>query len=109
MSCWRCGISSHTPPVLQVCMQDPCFTSANRLASLRTWPNLAMLLQAGTLTPKDPSAGMLTLTGWSASLGLLALMAVAVGGAVMAYRRYKGWDQLKGYTIVQKEQRRGGT
>ena len=65
--------------------------------------------QAGTLTPKDPSAGMLTLTGWSAALGIMALLAVAVGGAVMAYRRYKGWDQLKGYTIVQKDTRRGST
>ena len=66
-------------------------------------------VQAGTLTPKDPSAGTLTLTGWSAALGLVALMAVAVGGGVMAFRRYKGWDQLKGYTLVQKDTRRGST
>ena len=51
---------------------------------------------------------MLTLTGWSAFLGLLALLAVAVGGAIMGWRRYKGYDQLKGYTLVSKGTRSGG-
>ena len=51
---------------------------------------------------------MLTLTGWTAFLGLVALLAVAVGGAIMGWRRYKGYDQLKGYTIVNKTQGRPG-
>lgn len=46
---------------------------------------------------------MLTLTGWTAVLGCLALLVVAIAGGIMGYRRYKGWDQLKGYTMVLKE------
>ncbi|KAK9821811.1 hypothetical protein WJX81_008502 [Elliptochloris bilobata] len=59
-------------------------------------------LQEGTLTPANAGDGMLTLTGWSAALGLLAIMVVAVVGAGLAYRRYKGYDQMSTYTLVNK-------
>lgn len=58
--------------------------------------------QAGTLTPANAGDGMLTLTGWSAALGLLAILVVAVVGAGLAYRRYKGYDQMSTYTLVNK-------
>ena len=58
--------------------------------------------QAGTLTPANAGDGMLTLTGWSAALGLLAIVVVTVVGAGLAYRRYKGYDQMSTYTLVNK-------
>ena len=58
-------------------------------------------MQEGTLTPKDAS-GILTLTGWTASLGLLALVIVAFGGLIWGYRRYYGLDGPKGYNRVVK-------
>ena len=58
--------------------------------------------QAGTLTPANAGDGVLTLTGWSAALGLLAIVVVAVVGAGLAYRRYKGYDQMSTYTLVNK-------
>ena len=61
----------------------------------------ARFLQEGTLTPKD-SSGILTLTGWSAVMGVLALVAVAIGAATWGYRRYHGLDGVKGYIRVVK-------
>lgn len=61
----------------------------------------AVDFQEGTLTPRD-SSGSLTLTGWTAMLGVLALIIVAIGGAVWAYRRYHGLDGVKGYIKVVK-------
>ena len=58
-------------------------------------------LQEGTLTPKD-SSGILTLTGWSAVMGMLALVAVTIGAATWGYRRYHGLDGVKGYIRVVK-------
>ncbi len=58
--------------------------------------------QEGTLAPANAGDGMLTLTGWSAALGLLAIVVVAVVGAGLAYRRYKGYDQMSTYTLVNK-------
>jgi len=53
------------------------------------------------LTPRDDS-GILTLTGWSAVLGVLALIAVAIGLGVHGYRKYHGLDGVRGYTRVNK-------
>lgn len=58
-------------------------------------------LQEGTLTPQDAS-GILTLTGWTAVLGVFALIVVLVGGAIWGYRRYHGLDGVKGYIRVVK-------
>lgn len=58
-------------------------------------------LKEGTLTPRDDS-GVLTLTGWSAVLGILAIVAVAIGAAVHGYRKYYGLDGIKGYIRVRK-------
>ena len=58
-------------------------------------------MQEGTLTPRDDS-GILTLTGWSAVLGIMALVAVAIGAAVHGYRKYHGLDGIKGYIRVRK-------
>lgn len=41
-------------------------------------------------------------------MGMLALLVVAVAGGVMGYRRYKGWDQMKGYTMVLKDAPKAG-
>jgi len=62
---------------------------------------LVFILQEGTLTPRDDS-GILTLTGWSAVLGVLALIAVAIGAGVHGYRKYHGLDGVKGYIRVNK-------
>ncbi len=48
---------------------------------------------------------MLTLTGWSAALGMLSLIAVVVGGAAYGYWRYKGYDKMTAYTRVNKAER----
>lgn len=61
--------------------------------------------QEGTLTPKEAGVGMLTLTGWSAALGTLSLIAVVVGGAILAYWKYKGYDKMTAYTRVSKAER----
>jgi Golgi apparatus protein 1 len=58
-------------------------------------------LKEGTLTPRDDS-GILTLTGWSAVLGVLAIIAVAIGAGVHGYRKYHGLDGVKGYIRVNK-------
>ena len=57
-------------------------------------------LRAGTLA--STTSGGLTLTGWSAILGVMAIMTVATAGAVIGYRRYKGLDKHAGYTMVHK-------
>ena len=57
-------------------------------------------LSAGTLTSRN--RGGLTLTGWSAVFGILAILAVTAAGAIFAYRRYKGLDKHAGYTMVKK-------
>ncbi len=48
---------------------------------------------------------MLTLTGWSAALGLLSLIAVVIGGALFGYWKYKGYDRMTAYTQVSKAER----
>ncbi len=58
--------------------------------------------QEGTLTPKEAGVGFLTLTGWSAVLGIMALIAVSIFGAVYGYWKYKGYDKMTTYTRVQK-------
>ncbi len=58
-------------------------------------PVIRSLLVAGTRAPLN--AGV-----QSAALGLLAIVVVAVGGAGLAYRRYKGYDQMSTYTLVNK-------
>lgn len=65
-------------------------------------------MQEGTLTPRDDS-GMLTLTGWSAALGVLALILVAIGAAIYGYRKYHGLDGVKGYIRVRKGKAPEGT
>ena len=67
--------------------------------------NGSVLLQEGTLTPKEAGVGMLTLTGWSASLGMLSLIAVVVAGGVWGYWKYKGYDKMTAYTQVSKAER----
>ncbi|CAL5218414.1 g90 [Coccomyxa viridis] len=62
-------------------------------------------LKEGTLTPKEAGVGMLTLTGWSAALGMLSLIAVVVGGAAYGYWRFKGYDKMTAYTRVNKAER----
>lgn len=62
-------------------------------------------MQEGTLTPKEAGVGMLTLTGWSAALGLLSLIAVVIGGALFGYWKYKGYDRMTAYTQVSKAER----
>lgn len=57
-------------------------------------------LRPGTLA--STSSGGLTLTGWSAILGVMAIMTVTTAGAVFGYRRYKGLDKHAGYTMVHK-------
>lgn len=64
-------------------------------------------MQEGTLTPKEAGVGMLTLTGWSAVLGVFSLIAVAIFGALWGYRKYKGYDKMTGYTRVVKGERTG--
>ena len=61
--------------------------------------------QEGTLTPKEAGVGMLTLTGWSAALGVLSLIAVVLGGAILGYWKYKGYDKMTAYTRVSKADR----
>ncbi len=65
-------------------------------------------LQEGTLTPTG-AGGFLTLTGWSAVLGIFALIAVVIAGAVLGWRRYKGLDRMTTYTKVAKGERAPGT
>ena len=62
-------------------------------------------MQEGTLTPKEAGVGMLTLTGWSAALGMLSLIAVVIGGAGYGYWRFKGYDKMTAYTRVNKAER----
>lgn len=57
-------------------------------------------LRSGTLA--STSSGGLTLTGWSAIFGVMAIVTVATAGAVYGYRRYKGLDKHAGYTMVHK-------
>ena len=57
-------------------------------------------LSPGTLTSRNN--GGLTLTGWTAIFGIVAIMIVAAAGAVFGYRRYKGLDRHAGYTMVKK-------
>ncbi|KAK9865562.1 hypothetical protein WJX84_005695, partial [Apatococcus fuscideae] len=61
-------------------------------------------LKAGTLTPVASGSGVgsLTITGWTATLGLLALISVIIAGAVLGYRHYRGLDAHRGYTLVLK-------
>ena len=49
--------------------------------------------------------GMLTLTGWSAALGVLSLIVVVLGGAILGYWKYKGYDKMTAYTRVSKADR----
>lgn len=58
-------------------------------------------VQEGSLTPRDASS-ILTLTGWTAALGVVALIVVAIGGGIWGYRRYHGLDGVKGYIRVVK-------
>lgn len=48
---------------------------------------------------------MLTLTGWSAVLGIFALIAVVIFGGIFGWRRYKGYDRMTAYTKVAKGER----
>jgi len=57
-------------------------------------------LRPGTLSSRN--TGGLTLTGWTAVLGIVAIVMVAAAGGVFAYRRYKGLDKHAGYTMVKK-------
>ena len=52
---------------------------------------------------------MLTLTGWSAALGMLSLIAVVVGGAAFGYWKFKGYDKMTAYTRVNKAERASGS
>lgn len=66
-------------------------------------------VQEGTLTPKEAGVGMLTLTGWSAVLGVFALLVVIVFGGVFGWRHYKGYDRMTTYTRVAKGDRPSGS
>lgn len=57
-------------------------------------------LARGTLT--SPNNKGLTLTGWTAVVGMFAIIVVSIAGAVLGYRRYKGLDKHSGYTMVKK-------
>ena len=57
-------------------------------------------LSRGTLT--SPNNKGLTLTGWTAVVGMFAIIVVSIAGAVLGYRRYKGLDKHSGYTMVKK-------
>lgn len=57
-------------------------------------------LAPGTLSSPDNKG--LTLTGWTAVFGMVAITVVSIAGAVFAYRRYKGLDRHSGYTMVKK-------
>lgn len=74
--------------------------SASAVSSQMESLERSLGLSPGTLTSK--SSGGLTLTGWSAIFGILAIMIVAAAGAVFGYRRYKGLDKHAGYTMVKK-------
>ncbi|KAK9867536.1 hypothetical protein WJX84_008718 [Apatococcus fuscideae] len=52
-------------------------------------------LRAGTLTPVAATSGVssLTITGWTATLGLLALIAVIIVGGIYGYRRSRSVSQ----------------
>lgn len=54
------------------------------------------------------NARSVTLTGWSAVLGMAALVVVLMYGAQYAYKRYKGIDD-KDYTLVVKKAEHGGS
>ena len=57
-------------------------------------------LSRGTLSSQNNSG--LTLTGWTAVVGMVAIIVVTIAGAVLGYRRYKGLDRHSGYTMVKK-------
>lgn len=57
-------------------------------------------LARGTLTSQNNSG--LTLTGWTAVIGMVAIIVVSIAGAILGYRRYKGLDKHSGYTMVKK-------
>lgn len=61
-------------------------------------------LRPGTLSSRN--TGGLTLTGWTAVLGIVAIVMVAAAGGVFAYRQYKGLDKHAGYTMVKKSKAR---
>lgn len=61
-------------------------------------------LSPGTLSSQK--TGGLTLTGWTAVLGMVAMVMVAAAGAVLGYRRYRGLDKHAGYTMVKKSKAR---
>lgn len=74
--------------------------ATSQVASLET----KLGLRPGTLSSR--STGGLTLTGWTAVLGIVAIGMVAAAGAVFGYRRYKGLDKHAGYTMVKKAKTR---
>ncbi len=59
-------------------------------------------LQEGLLATKGAGSTGLTLTGWSALLGVLSVVVVALAAGVWGYCKYRGLDKMSGYTMVVK-------
>jgi hypothetical protein len=52
---------------------------------------------------KNGQATGISLTGWTAILGMAAFMLLLAAGAMLAYKRYTGGPQAAGYTLVLKK------
>jgi Golgi apparatus protein 1 len=52
---------------------------------------------------RNGQATGISLTGWTAILGMAALLLLAAAGVLLAYRRYVGSPQAAGYTLVLKK------
>lgn len=106
-SFWQCCMA-RTPANMLVQKRSAFQTTANNPeGGKQTSGSITMehCVQEGTLTPKEAGVGMLTLTGWSAALGVLSLIAVVLGGAILGYWKYKGYDKMTAYTRVSKADR----
>lgn len=87
---------------------------AHDLAGAFRWRWLQSLAPPPSPTHTHPTAtpclqgGVkgISLTGWSALAGMMALALLIVCGAVYGWRRYTGQDRV-GYTLVQKTEQRG--
>jgi hypothetical protein len=83
------------PPVDPLPAPPP---AQSQLTSLESSTGLSML-QRG----RNGQATGISLTGWTAILGMAALLLLAAAGVLMAYRRYNGSPQSAGYTLVLKK------
>lgn len=59
-------------------------------------------VQSGTLYGAKANKQGVTLTGWSALIGMSALVVVVLGGGYIGYRKYFGLESGKNYALVLK-------